>query len=122
MLMDDITEVGWPHKYRKSYRSFTQPGVYIIRINEGSIGSTTSFFHISMVVHPGSDNHLYIWKFVHKALLSSLSKKQQNGKVLLNNVALGFNYKLSIHMLMKQLYIAVRYFYIPNQLTLEENY
>ena len=87
-----------------------------------SIGFTTSFFHTSTVVHPGSDNHLHIRKFVHKGLLSSLSKKQQNGEVSLNNVALGFNYKLSINILMKQLYIAIQYFYITNRLTLEEDY
>ena len=29
--------------------------------------------------------------------------------------------KLSINMLMKQLYIAVRYFYVLNQITLEED-
>ena len=79
-----------------------------------SIESTTSFFHTSMVVHPGSDNQLRIRKFIHEGLLSSLSKKQQHGKVSLNNVALGFDHKLLINMLMKQLYIAVRYFYITN--------
>ena len=66
-----------------------------------SIGSTASFFHTSMVVHSGSDYHLRICKFIHKGLLSSLSKKQQSGKVSLNNVALGFDYKLSINLLMK---------------------
>ena len=40
----------------------------------------------------------------------------------MNNVALGFDYKLSINMLMKQLYIAVRYFYVLNRITLEEDY
>ena len=55
-------------------------------------------------------------------LLSLLLKKQQHGKVLLNNVAQGFGYKLLINMLMKQLYIAVQYFYILNQITLEEDY
>ena len=79
-----------------------------------SIGSTTSFFYTSMVVHPESVDHLCIRKFVHKGLLSSLSKKQQHGKVSLNNVAPGFNYKLSINMMMKKLYIAVRYFYNNN--------
>ena len=79
-----------------------------------SVGSTTSFFHTSMVVNPGSNDHLRIRKFIHKGLLSSLSKKQQNGKVSMNNAALGFDYKLSINMLMKQLYIAVRYFYVLN--------
>ena len=87
-----------------------------------SIGSTTSFFHRSIVVHPGSDNHLCIHQFIYEGLLSSLSSKQQHGEVSLNNVALGPDYKLSINMLMKQLYIAVRYFYITNRLTMEENY
>ena len=86
-----------------------------------SIESTTQFFHTSMVVHPGLDDPLCIHKFVQEGLLSSLSKKQQNGEISLNNVALGFNYKLSINILMKQLYIAVQYFYITNQLTLEED-
>ena len=40
----------------------------------------------------------------------------------MNNVALGLDYKLPINMLMKQLYIAVRYFYITDQLTTEEDY
>ena len=43
-----------------------------------SIGSIISFFHTSMVVHPGLDDHLLIHKFIHKCLLSSLSKKQQH--------------------------------------------
>ena len=75
-----------------------------------SVGSTTSLFHTSMVVHSGLDDHLCIRKFIHEGLVSSLSKKQQNGKVSMNNAALGFDYKLSIDMLMKQLYIDVRYF------------
>ena len=64
----------------------------------------------------------YICKFVQKGLLSSLSKKQQNGKISLNNVVIGIDYNLLINMLMKQLYIAVWYIYITNQLTLEEDY
>ena len=65
-----------------------------------SVGSTTLFFHTSMVVHPGLDGPLRICKFIHKGLLSSLSKKQQSAKVSMNNAALGFDYKLSINMLM----------------------
>ena len=72
-----------------------------------TIGSTTLFFHTSMVVHLESDDHLRIHKFIYKGLLSPLSKKQQHGKVLMNNVALGFDYKLSINMLIKQLYITI---------------
>ena len=40
----------------------------------------------------------------------------------MNNTALGFDYKLLINMLMKQLYIAVRYFCVLNQITLEKDY
>ena len=75
-----------------------------------------------MVVHPGLDDHLHTLKFIHEGLLSSLQKKQQNGKVSLNNAALAFDYKLSIKMLMEQLYIAVRYFHVLNPITLEEDY
>ena len=82
------------------------------------IASTTSFCHTSMVSHPGSDDYLHIRKFIHEGLLSSSLKKQRNGKVSLNNVVLGIDYKLTINMLMKQLYIAVQYFYITNQLIL----
>ena len=31
-----------------------------------SIGPTTSFSHTSMVLHPGSDDHLRIHKFIHE--------------------------------------------------------
>ena len=86
-----------------------------------SVGPTTSFFHTSIVVNTGSNDHLRIRKFIHKGLLSSLSKKQQNGKVSMNNAALGFDYTLAINMLMKQLYITVRYFYVLNQITLEDD-
>ena len=65
-----------------------------------------------MVVNPGSYDHLCIRKFIHEGLLSSLLKKQQHGEVSFNNAAQGLDYKLLINMLMKQLYIAVRYFYI----------
>ena len=85
-----------------------------------SIGSANSLFHTSMVVHPGLDDHLGIHKFIHKGLLSLLSKKQQHRKVPLKNNALGFDYKLSINMLSKQLYIDVQYFYVLNQITLEK--
>ena len=63
---------------------------------------------------------IYVCKFIHEGLLSLSSKKQQNGKGLLNNVVLGIDYKLMINMLIKKLYIAVRYFYITNRLTLEK--
>ena len=87
-----------------------------------SIGSTTLFFHTLMVVKRGSGDHLRIRKFIHDGLLSLLLKKQQNVEVSLNNVSLGLDYKLPINMLMKQLYIAVRHFYITNRLTMEEDY
>ena len=87
-----------------------------------SIGSIASFLHTSMMVHPRLDDYLRIHKCIHEGLLSSLSKKQQHENFSLNNAALGFDYKLSINMLIKQLYIAVQYFYVLNQITLEEDY
>ena len=74
-----------------------------------------------MAVHPGLDDHLCIHKFIHKGLSSSLPKKQKNEKVSMNNAALGFDYKLSINTLMKQLYIVVQYFNGLNQSTLKED-
>ena len=77
------------------------------------------FPHTS-IVHPGSDDHLRIHKCIHEGLLFPSLKKQQNGKVSLNNVILGIDYKLTIHMLKKLLCIAVQYFYMTNLLTLEK--
>ena len=74
-----------------------------------------------MVVHPGLDDHLRIRKFIHEGLLSSLSKQKHHGKIPLNNVVLGIDYKLSINMLMKQLYIAVQWFHIINQMIMKED-
>ena len=65
-----------------------------------------------MVVHPGSNDHFQIRKFVHDSLLSSSLRKQQNEKVSLNNGLLGIDYKLTVSVLMKNLYKAVHYFYI----------
>ena len=42
-------------------------------------------------------------------------------KVSMNNTALGFDYKLLINMLMKQLNIAVQYFYVLNWITLKDD-
>ena len=39
----------------------------------------------------------------------------------MNNAALGVDYMLSINMLMKQLYITVRYFYVLNRITLKDD-
>ena len=83
--------------------------------------STTSFFHTSMVVNFGLNDHSRIREFIHEGLLSLLTKEHENGKVSLNNAALGFDYTLSINMLMKQLYIAVRYFYVLSQITLKDD-
>ena len=43
--------------------------VYVPSVSmRDSIGSTTSLFHTSIVLHPGSDGHLRIRKFIHKGL------------------------------------------------------
>mmetsp|Transcript_9893 Transcript_9893/g.11434 ORF Transcript_9893/g.11434 Transcript_9893/m.11434 type:complete len:98 (-) Transcript_9893:210-503(-) len=49
--------------------------------------------------------------------METLSIKQRNGKVSLKNCIVGVDYKMTINMLMKYLYIAARYFYITNLLT-----
>ena len=51
--------------------------VYIPSVSmRDSIESTTSFFHTLMVIHPGSNDHLRIRKFIHDSLLSLSLKKQ----------------------------------------------
>ena len=81
-----------------------------------SIGSITSYFHTSMVVHPGSNDHLRIHNSIQANMLSLSSKKQQNGKVSLNNDILWIDYKMIINILMKHLYITIQYVYITNRL------
>ena len=83
--------------------------VYIPSVSmKDSIGFIISYFHTSMVVHPGSNDCLQIRNLIHGNILSSSLKKQQNGKFPLNNGILGVDYKITINMLMKHLYIAVR--------------
>ena len=57
-----------------------------------------------------------MWNLVHGSILSVSSKKQRNGKVSLKPRIIGIDNKMTIDMLMKHFYIAVRYFYITNQL------
>ena len=79
-----------------------------------SIGSVTSYFHVSMIVHSGSNDHLRLHNLIHGNMLSSSSKKQQKGKVSLKNDIIGVDCKMTINMLMQHLYTAVQYFYITN--------
>ena len=81
-----------------------------------SIGSITSYFHTSLVLHSRSNDHLRIGNLIHSNMLSSSSKTQQNGKVSLKNGIIGVAYKMTMNMLMKHLYIAIQYFYITNEL------
>ena len=53
-----------------------------------SIGSITSYFHTSMIIHPESNNNLRIRNQILGNMISSSSKKQRNGKVSLNNVTI----------------------------------
>ena len=45
-------------------------------------------------------------------MLSLLSKKERNEKVSLKTGIIGIDYKLTINMMMKHLYIAVQHIYI----------
>ena len=47
-----------------------------VSIKDSSIRSTTPYFFTSMVLYPGSDDHLRIRIFIHEDLLVSSSKKQ----------------------------------------------
>ena len=71
-----------------------------------SIGSITSSFHKSVVVHLRSNDYLRTCNIIHGNMLSLSSKKQRNGKVSLNNGILRVDYKMMIAMLMKNLCIA----------------
>ena len=81
-----------------------------------SVRNIISYFHTSMVVHPGSYDHFWIHNLIHGNMLSSSSKKQMNGIVSLKNYIQGVDYKMTINMLLKHLYLAVQYFYITNRL------
>ena len=61
-----------------------------------------------MVVNPGSNDHLQILNVIHENILLSSLKKQWNGKVSLKNGILGVDYKMTINMLRKHLYITVQ--------------
>ena len=81
-----------------------------------SIGSVTSYFHVSKIVHSGSNTHLQLRNLIHGNMISSALKKRWKGKVSLKNGIIGVDHKMTINMSMKHLYIAARYFYITKQL------
>ena len=60
---------------------------YVVMNN--SNGTITSYFNTSMVVHPGSNDHLHIRNLIHGNMLFSSLKKQRNGKVSLKNGIIG---------------------------------
>ena len=57
--------------------------------------------HISIVIHPGSNNYLQIHNIINGNMLSSSLKKQHNGKFPLNNDILCIVYSMTIDMLIK---------------------
>ena len=83
---------------------------------DNSIRIMTSYIDVSMVVHLGSNNHLQICSLIHGNRLSSSSKKQRKENVPSKNGILEIDYKMTINMLMKHLYIVVQYFYMTNWL------
>ena len=78
---------------------------------KNSIGTITSYVHTSMVVHPGSNDHLQTRNLMHGDMSSSSSQKKMNGKVSLKTGIIAVGYKMKINMLMKHLFVAVRYFF-----------
>ena len=79
-----------------------------------SIRKITSHFHTSMVEHQGSNDHLQMCNLIYRNILTSLSKKQRNGKASLQKGVLGVDHKMMLNILIKNLHIAVRFFYITN--------
>ena len=85
--------------------------IYALSVSmKDSIGSITSHFLTSMVIHPGSNDHLQMRNLIDGNMLSLSSKKQQNGKFSLNNGIHGVDYKMMINMLTKRLYVAYNTF------------
>ena len=66
-----------------------------------SNGSVTSYFHVSIIVHSGSNDHLQLRNLIHGNMLSLSSKKQWNEKVALNNGILGVDYKMTTNFLIE---------------------
>ena len=63
MLMDDITKLVDHINMGRAIGCLIDK-VYAPSMSmRDNIGSTTSFFHTSMVLHPGLDDHLQIRKF-----------------------------------------------------------
>ena len=70
-----------------------------------SDGTITSYSHTSMVVHPGSNDHLRIRNLIHGNMLSLSLKKERNGKVSLKTGIVAIDYKMTINiMLMKYIH------------------
>ena len=72
-----------------------------------SIGSVTFYFHVSTIVYSGSNDHLRLRDLIHGHMLCSSLKKQQKGKVSSKNSIIGVDYKMTINMLIKYLYVAI---------------
>ena len=66
-----------------------------------SIKTITLYFHTSMVVHPESNDHLWIRNLIHGNMFSSSLKKQRKGKISLKNGIIGIDCKMTIDTLMK---------------------
>ena len=85
--------------------------VYIPSVSmKDSIEPVTLYFHTSMVVYQGFKDHLQICNLIHGNMLSLSLKNKQNGKVSLNNSIRCVDYKMTVNMLMKHLYISIQYF------------
>ena len=80
-----------------------------------SNGTITSYVHTSLSVYPETNNHIQMCNLVQGIMLSLSSKKEKSRKVSLKTGIIGIDDKMTINTLMKHLYIAVRYFYIPNR-------
>ena len=73
-----------------------------------SNGTLTSSIYISFAVYLESSNHIGMCNLVDGSMLCLLSKQKRSGKVSLKTRLIGVGNKITLDMLMKKFYIAIK--------------
>ena len=110
----------WPWVVSQAFVDYTETGRIIgcpidtvqtlSVLGTDSNKTLTSYVHASLVVHPGSNNHVPMCNLVHGNMLSLSSKKDKSGKVSLKTGIIEIDNKMIINLLTKHFCIAVQYF------------
>ena len=82
----------------------------------GSNRILTLYVPVSFAVHSESSSHVEMYTSVHESMLYLSLKQKNSAKSLSKARLIGVDNKMTLDMLMKHFYIAVRYFYITNRL------